>query len=111
MDKNQGYAILKVVMLENGRGFALGECPREGFVTWQFTQEGSRRDYYWGHYYDDGAAAEKDYADRAADYQRRFHVREVKAPISRQMEEAGRLAQERQAPPAPKREAPDRGER
>lgn len=28
MDKNQGYAILKVVMLENGRGFALGECPR-----------------------------------------------------------------------------------
>lgn len=28
MDKNQGYAILKVVMLENGRGFALGEHPR-----------------------------------------------------------------------------------
>ena len=24
MDKNQGYAILKAVMLENGRGFALG---------------------------------------------------------------------------------------
>ena len=28
MDKNQGYAILKAVMLENGRGFALGEHPR-----------------------------------------------------------------------------------
>lgn len=27
MDKNQGYAILKAVMLENGRGFALGEHP------------------------------------------------------------------------------------
>ena len=27
MDKNQGYAILKAVMLENGRGFALGENP------------------------------------------------------------------------------------
>ena len=25
MDKNQGYAILKAVMLENGRGFALGD--------------------------------------------------------------------------------------
>ena len=25
MDKNQGYSILKAVMLENGRGFALGE--------------------------------------------------------------------------------------
>ncbi len=27
MDKNQGYTILKAVMLENGRGFALGEHP------------------------------------------------------------------------------------
>ena len=34
-----------------------------------------------------------------------------KFPISRQMKEAGRQAQERQAPPTPKREAPDRGER
>lgn len=110
-DLGKNALIRQSVLFDNGRGFALGEHPREGFVTWQFTQEGSRRDYYWGHYYDDGAAAEKDYADRAADYQRRFHVREVKAPISRQMEEAGRLAQERQAPPAPKREAPDRGER
>lgn len=59
----------------------------------------------------DGAAAEKDYADRAADYQRRYHVREVKAPISRQMEEAGRQAQERQSQPVPKKDAPDRGER
>ena len=29
MDKNQGYSILKAVMLENGRGFALGHhIPR-----------------------------------------------------------------------------------
>ena len=26
MDKNQGYSILKAVMLENGRGFALGHA-------------------------------------------------------------------------------------
>ena len=35
MDKNQGYAILKAVMLENGRGFALGEnptAPSPGFL-------------------------------------------------------------------------------
>ena len=111
MDENQGYVIRQSVLFDNGRGIALGEHPREGFVTWQFTEEQGRRDYYWGHYYDDGAAAEKDYADRAADYQRRFHVREVKAPISRQMEEAGRLAQERQAPPVHKKDAPDRGDR
>ncbi len=36
---------------------------------------------------------------------------ERKPSISRQMQEAGRQAQERQAPPSPKREAPDRGER
>ena len=27
MDKNQGYAILKAVMLENGRGLCAGEQP------------------------------------------------------------------------------------
>ena len=36
---------------------------------------------------------------------------ERKPSISQQMQEAGRQAQERQAPPTPKREAPDRGER
>ena len=25
MDKNQGYEIIKAIMLENGRGFALGK--------------------------------------------------------------------------------------
>ena len=78
MDENQGYVIRQAVLFDNGRGIALGEHLREGFVTWQFTEEQGRRDYYWGHYYDDGAAAEKDYADRAADYQCRFGVREVK---------------------------------
>ena len=50
MEENQGYVIRQSVLFDNGRGFALGEHPREGFVTWQFTQEGNRRDYYWGHY-------------------------------------------------------------
>ena len=36
MDKNQGYTILRVAMLENGRGFALGEHPTapSRYVTW-----------------------------------------------------------------------------
>ena len=36
MDKNQGYSILRAVMLENGRGFALGEHPTapSRYVTW-----------------------------------------------------------------------------
>ena len=36
MDKNQGYEIIKAVMLENGRGFALGHNPAapSPYVTW-----------------------------------------------------------------------------
>ena len=36
MDKNQGYSILRAAMLENGRGFALGENPKapSRCVTW-----------------------------------------------------------------------------
>ena len=32
MDKNQGYEIIKAVMLENGRGFALGHPPQHNFT-------------------------------------------------------------------------------
>lgn len=36
MDKNQGYEIIQTVMLENGRGFALGHHPTapSPYVTW-----------------------------------------------------------------------------
>lgn len=80
MGANQGYVIRQSILFDNGRGFALGEHPREGFVTWQFTEEQGHRDYYWGHYHSDGAAAEQDYTDRTVDYQRRYEVHEVKRP-------------------------------
>ena len=65
MDENQGYVILQSILFDNGRGIALGEHPREGFVTWQFTEEQGRRDYYWGHYHSDLLAAKKDLLERA----------------------------------------------
>ena len=36
MDKNQGYEIIQAVMLENGRGFALGHNPAapSPYATW-----------------------------------------------------------------------------
>jgi len=198
MDKNQGYAILKMIMLENGRGFALGECPTapEPFVTWAcYDDEQGRRQYEWGHYGCDRAALEQDLIDRVEDYQQQFRVQVARVeapglykyystqrpvapgtfptpdrnapdeivnydqrvpveggaflawghlaytkpltekqvsdyelrpapevselcreggrprPIAQQMKEAGRLAQERQTPPGPKKDAPDRGER
>ena len=77
MDKNQGYSILKTVMLENGRGFALGEHPTapSPFVTWVcYDDEHGIRQYEWGHYGNDRAALEQDLADRVRDYQRLYKV-------------------------------------
>ncbi|BAL00439.1 hypothetical protein OBV_32400 [Oscillibacter valericigenes Sjm18-20] len=48
MDKNQGYAILKAIMLENGRGFALGEhlTAPSPYVTWAcYDDEKGQRQY------------------------------------------------------------------
>ena len=81
MDKNQGYVILKAVMLENGRGYALGENPRavEPFVTWACYDDkvSGKREYEWGHYGKDRAALEKDFLERVQDYQQQFHVEVV----------------------------------
>lgn len=80
MDKNQGYTILKGVMLENGRGFVLGEHPTAParYVTWAcYDDEHGTRQYEWGHYGNDRTAAESDLLDRIREYQRLFRV-EVK---------------------------------
>ena len=80
MDINQGYKILKAVMLENGRGFALGEHPAapSRFVTWaSYDDEKGVRQYEWGHYGNNRAAMEKDFLDRVRNYQRLYRV-EVK---------------------------------
>ena len=84
MDKNTGYEIKQAVLFSNGRGMALGESATAPalFVTWQFTDEAGKRDYYWGHYHDNKATAEKEFTDRSADYQRRFGVKvvQIEAP-------------------------------
>ena len=90
MEKNAGYTIFESVLFDNGKGIALGQSPTEAdhFVTWQFDQGDERRDYYWGHYFDDLADARYDFNARVAEYKRRFGVHEVKRPISEQMKEA-----------------------
>lgn len=77
MDKNQGYEIQKVVMLENGRGFALGHHPTAPapFVTWAcYDDEKGQRQYEWGHYGNNRTAMEQDFTDRVKEYQRLFKV-------------------------------------
>ena len=100
MEVNADYIIRQSVLFDNGRGFALGESPKAPapFVTWQFTEEQGRRDYYWGHYYGDKTAAEKDFPARIEDYKRRFGVHEVKRPIAEQMKEARERAKEEKMP-------------
>lgn len=84
MDKNAGYAIKSAILFDNGRGFALGENPKAPapFVTWQFTEENGKRDYYWGHYHGTEATAKKDFDSRGADYLRRYAVKvtQIEAP-------------------------------
>ena len=77
MDKNQGYSILKAIMLEDGRGFALGEHPTapSPFVTWAcYDDEHGVRQYEWGHYGSDRTALEADLDDRVREYRQLYKV-------------------------------------
>ena len=85
MDKNQGYEIIKAVMLENGRGFALGHHPAapSPYVTWAcYDDKDGQRQYEWGHYGSDRAALEQDFAARVQEYQRLYNVgvKQTEAP-------------------------------
>ena len=85
MDKNQGYEIIKAVMLENGRGFALGHHPTapSPYVTWAcYDGKDGQRQYEWGHYGSDRTALEQDFAARVQEYQRLYNVgvKQTEAP-------------------------------
>ena len=78
-------ATMKAVMLENGRGFALGEHPTapSRYVTWAcYDDKDGQRQYEWGHYGNDRTAMEQDFTDRVQDYQRIYNVgiRQTEAP-------------------------------
>lgn len=113
-DTVQGYAIKDAVLFENRRGVALAENPKapQPFVTWMFTQQkDGRRDYEWGNYFQDEKRAVKDFKARADEYQRRFGVREIRLPIAEQMKLARQQAEMDRGPEAPKKDAPDKGDR
>ena len=85
MDKNQGYEIIQAVMLENGRGFALGHDPAapSPYVTWAcYDDDKGQRQYEWGHYGSDRSALEQDFAARVQEYQRPYYVgvKQTEAP-------------------------------
>jgi len=71
-----GYAIMDETLFSNNRGFALGENPHavQPYVTWQFTEENGKRDYYWGHYTTDKVKAQQDFNTRVAKYEQDYGV-------------------------------------
>ena len=70
-DVVHGYKVKQAVCFSNDRGFALAENPAapSPFVTWQFTDENGKREYYWGHYFAKAESAENDYGKRVSEYQ------------------------------------------
>lgn len=76
-----GYEIKRSVLFDNDRGFALADNPNapQPFVTWQFTEENGKRDYYWGHYTTNKDAAVRDYENRVSEYQHEYGVSEKSA--------------------------------
>lgn len=79
MEENKGYTITQSVLFDNDQGFALAENPAavSPFVTWQFSVERGKRDYYWGHYHGDELGAVSDYNTRVFDYERQYGVARV----------------------------------
>lgn len=75
-DRVHGYEIKRSILFENDRGFAYAENPNapQPFVTWQFTEENGKRDYYWGHYTKNVDTALKDYEARAGGLQILLHA-------------------------------------
>lgn len=69
-EKNIDYEITKSVLFDTDRCFVLGHSPNAPapYVTWQFTEEGGKRDYYWGHYHGDPERAEGDFKGRIKEY-------------------------------------------
>ncbi len=81
METVHGYEIKRSVLFDNDRGFALAENPNapQPFVTWQFTEENGKRDYYWWHYMTNKAVAVRDYESRVSEYQQDYGVSEKSA--------------------------------
>jgi hypothetical protein len=86
----KGYTIKRAIMFENDRGFAFAHSPTavDPYVTWQFTHEDGKNDYYWGKYYGDEGDALANFVERATNYVENNKVNEVPIPIA--VEEEGR---------------------
>lgn len=82
--ENVRYKIKQAILFNNDRGFALAHNPNAPapFVTWQFTNEGGKLDYYWGHYMGSEERAQIDYISRVTNYKKNYRVTEKPMPTA-----------------------------
>lgn len=80
----QDYEITRSIWLDNNRGFAIGHNPDavEPFVSWQFTPENDKRDFYWGHYFKTEKDAADDYIARVIGQMKDGQAREIDNPLA-----------------------------
>lgn len=78
-ERNSGYDIQQIVQFENNRGFVLAHNPDapSPYVTWQFTAQAGKREYYWGNYFSNEKDAREHYQLRTAVYIISENVREA----------------------------------
>lgn len=75
----QGYEIIRAISFDDQRGFAIGQNPNapSQFVSWQFTEENGKRDFYWGSYADDLQSAAENYTARVLIHMSDSNVHEI----------------------------------
>jgi len=88
----EGYAITRAITFNDQRGFAIAAHPTAGYVCWMFRTDRGERDYYWGHYCNEGKEAADNYVAR----------------VSAHMSDGVREEPQRVLPPAPTPERPPR---
>jgi hypothetical protein len=74
-----GYEITRAIFFDDQRGFAIGLNPYapSNFVSWQFTVENGKRDFYWGDYNDGLAGAADNYIARIIVHMNGGDVKEI----------------------------------
>jgi len=82
--KNKSYIIKQAILFDNDRGFALAHSPTapSNYVTWQFTNDNGRHDYYWGKYMSSKERALINYINRVEDYVESYKVTEKPIPTA-----------------------------
>ena len=106
-----GYEVKDSMLFDDQNGFVLAENPKASnpFAVWRFSlDKHGRRNYTQGHFFENRAAAERDFFPRCKEYQRFNGVNEVKPSLAERLQAA---KQEAARQTAPSHNPPDRDAR